>query len=227
MPTDVSTYTIDLHTLRSGVVSVEISIRQCSLCNEISGLCSGQFNCTSGGKGMWVQNEVLAKDRSSYIAAEFSTTQGSRFKSKLIADAARGKINGSSAEAQKYSDAWRIYCAVDHDLRVLSTSGGNKPPVEDMMDCPACANGILAINVDACMKMRCDQHNSKSAAPPLGTFGGAFGPIDIDPQGNAVDISIIPKKPRAATARRHANRPRAFTLQLNRLLFKFSCRSRQ
>jgi hypothetical protein len=139
---------------------------------------------------MWVRNEVLAKDRSSYIAAEFSTTKGSRFKSKLIADAARGKINGSSAEAQKYSDAWRIYCAVDHDLRVLSTSGGNKPPVEDLMDCPACANGILAINVDACMKMRCAQHNSKSAAPPLGTFGGAFGPIYIDPQGNAVDASM-------------------------------------
>lgn len=189
-PTAVSTYVISLHTLRNGVVQVEVSTRQCSHCNQVSGKCPGQFGCTPGGKNMWVQNEVLTKDRFSYIAAEFRITQGARFKAKLAADAARGKMNGSSAEAQKYSDAWRIFCAVDNDQRVLSTRGGNKPPVEDLMDCPACANGCQAINIDACMKIRCSQHNSKSAAPPLETFENALGPIYIDSQGNAGDASM-------------------------------------
>jgi len=75
------------------------------------------------------------------------------------------------------------------------------------MDCPVCANGVLAIYIDARMKMRCALFYSKSAAPPLGIFGGVLGPIYIDPQGNAVDISMERQyeKPRAVIARRHAN----------------------
>lgn len=171
---------IVLHTQRNGVVDVDVCALKCAACDSVSGIFAAEFDCTPGDRGMWVENSLLRVDRAMYKASSYALPLSARFNAKLDSDSKRGSYADSSSAAQvRYSDATRIFLTIENDLRELSTEGGNKPPIHGMMTCAACSGGF-SLNVDACLKTRCTQFNSRSAAPPLPTHNDVLGPISID-----------------------------------------------
>lgn len=189
-PDDTSSYTVSVHTSRSGVVKVCVTAQRCSQCDCISGESASEFGCTPGAKYVWFTNDFMHANRRMYVANGFRVSTYAQFKAKLDADADRGSFNGSSAVYQSFSAASRIFTALLDDLRSLSTRGGNAPPIENLGSCPACANGYHSVNGDACMKLRVASRNAKSAALPLPTHDNFFGPNALTDHGKVLDLTM-------------------------------------
>ena len=178
--TTSSSYSVVVHTAYSGVVDIDVRTQCCSECSYVSGEMAGEFNCTPGSDKIWFTDELMDFIRRIYVANGFNISTYAFFKAKVDADAARESFGGTrSASYQAFTAALRVYRVVQNDIRALSLRGGNRPPVEGLEFCPACADGIHSLNFDACMKIVCALFNSESQAPPLKQYDDMLGPFTL------------------------------------------------
>jgi hypothetical protein len=172
----VKTFGVVVITAENGAVEVDVNTLRCSNCDRCTGQTAAEFDCTPGSDNVWFENSLLRNHFNMFIASSFSLTQSARFRCLVLTESNKMRSKYSSTTALQLSYATRMFATKERDLRVANSTGISIINEE----CPACAQGIHALNVDGCRKTRVLKFNSSSAGPPL-PGNGAFGDVvEID-----------------------------------------------
>ena len=191
-------FRIVLHTMKSGCADVTIVPKECDNCGDIFGSDAAEYGCTSCATGTdWFLNDMLCVYATMNEAANFSLSWLAMWKSHSAHNASRNhESSTSSATAQKFTQAMRIYTALRNDKRRL---GHVKLALENVMkdpDCPvevktslalrgecaACGTSPLSRVSDGSHCIRIQKSAGKSHNVPLDS--SVFSNLSLDPSGH-------------------------------------------